>query len=100
MKTLPMIFAIALMAASPTLAFAQGDTATKPGTGLDADKNPSGLHANPAAGNPAGTKWAKHGKKAMIQPKKQKAMKTSPVSATRHHKATKMGTGKATETSK
>jgi hypothetical protein len=87
MKTLPMIFAAALVAASPTLALAQADSATKPGTGLDADKNPSGLNANPAAGNPAGTDWVKQGKSAA----KIKPMKTAPVSAThRAHAAKKI----------
>ena len=94
MKTLPTILAAALIAASGTVALAQGNTAQKPGTGLDADANPSAVH-NPAAWNPAGTKWVKHGKRAMIQPK----MKTSHVSArpmTRHvkHKMMPAGTTK------
>jgi len=84
MKTLPILTAI-IIAASCTAALAQGgDTAANPGTGLDADKNPSGLNANPAAGNPAGTKWVAHGKKARIVPK---GMKTSHVSATPAHHA-------------
>ena len=77
MKTLPILTAT-VIAASSSVAFAQADSATKPGTGLDADKNPSALH-NPAAGNPAGTKWVRHGKRATIRPK---GMKTSHVSAT------------------
>jgi len=76
MRMIPIVAAMALVASS-TVAFAQADSATKPGTGLDADKNPSGLKANPAAGNPAGTKWVKHGKTAA----KIKPMKTAPVSA-------------------
>ena len=56
MKTLPVL-AVMLIAAGSTAAFAQGDSATKPGTGLDADANPSALH-KPAAGNPAGAPWA------------------------------------------
>lgn len=96
MKTLPMILAAAFIAASPTFALAQADSATKPGTGLDADKNPSGLKANPAAGNPAGTKWVKHGKSAKIKP-----MKTAPVSAThRSHKAKTKSPDAGSETSK
>ena len=67
MKLLPALTA-AFFAASCTVAMAQGDTATKPGTGLDADANPTGPRANPAAGNPEGAAWAGHG------------MKTAPVS--------------------
>jgi hypothetical protein len=63
MKTLPILGAM-LIAAGSTAAFAQGDSATKPGTGLDADANPSALH-KPAAGNPAGAPWAGHGPKHM-----------------------------------
>jgi|1185.fasta_scaffold09285_3 hypothetical protein len=59
MKPLASLGAM-LIAASSTAAFAQGDSATKPGTGLDADANPSALH-KPAAGNPAGAPWAGHG---------------------------------------
>jgi hypothetical protein len=81
MKKLPILAAITL-AASCTGALAGGDTTAKPGTRLDADKNPSALH-NPTAGNPAGTKWVRHGQQATILPK---GMKTSHVSATpRHH---------------
>src|SRR5947207_2142969 len=69
MKLLPALIA-AFFAASCTVAMAQGDTATKPGTGLDADSNPTGPGANPAAGNPEGAPWAGHG------------MKTAPVSGT------------------
>lgn len=100
MKTLPMILAAAIVAASPTLALAQADSATKPGTGLDADKNPSGLKANPAAGNPEGTKWVKHGKSATIKPKQP--MKTAPVSAAKHrsHRAKTMSPETGSETSK
>jgi hypothetical protein len=77
MKALPAILATALVVAGTSIALAQGNTATKPGTGLDADKNPSALH-NPAAGNPAGTKWVKHPNgTATAKPK----MKSSPVSA-------------------
>jgi hypothetical protein len=57
---------------------AQADSATKPGTKLDADKNPSAMH-NPAAGNPNGTKSVRQGKNDIIRPK---GMKTSHVSAT------------------
>jgi hypothetical protein len=63
MKTLPILAAV-LVAVSSTAAFAQGDSATKPGTGLDADANPSALH-KPAAGNPAGAPWAGHSPKHM-----------------------------------
>jgi hypothetical protein len=87
MKALP-IFATAFLVAGTSLALAQGNTAIKPGTGLDADKNPSAMH-NPAAGNPAGTKWVKHRNgTASAKPK----MKTAPVSAThRTHIKKKMG---------
>jgi hypothetical protein len=71
------ILSAAFIAAGCTLAFAQGDTATKPGTGIDADKNPTGMHANPTAGNTAAP--AKH---AMHQ----KRMKSSAVSAKHHAK--------------
>lgn len=84
MKTLPSILAAAFIVAGTSLALAQGNTAIKPGTGLNADKNPSALH-NPAAGNPAGTKWVKHPNgTASAKPK----MKSAPVSAThrRHGK--------------
>ena len=87
MKALPAILAAALVAAGTSLALAQGNTAIKPGTGLDADKNPSALH-NPGAGNPAGTKWVKHANgTAKAKPK----LKTAPVSAThRTHAKKKM----------
>jgi hypothetical protein len=91
MKALPAMLATALVVAGTSVALAQGNTATKPGTGLDADKNPSALH-NPAAGNPAGTKWVKHPNgTAKAKPK----MKSSPVSAThrKHGKMMKMDTG-------
>jgi hypothetical protein len=85
MKTLPSILAAALLVAGTSVALAQGNTAIKPGTGLSADKNPSAMH-NPAAGNPAGTKWVKHPNgTAKAKPK----MKSSPVSAT-HRKHGKM----------
>ena len=88
MKTLP-ILAAAFVVAGTSLALAQGNTAIQPGTGLDADKNPSALH-NPAAGNPAGTKWVKRPNgTAKAQPK----LKTAPVSAThRVHMKKKMDT--------
>jgi hypothetical protein len=63
MKTISILTA-ALLAASATAAFAQGDNATKPGTGLDADANPSAKH-QPAAGNPFGAPWAGHRGKGM-----------------------------------
>ena len=89
MKALP-ILAAAFFVAGTSLALAQGNTAIKPGTGLNADKNPSALH-NPAAGNPAGTKWVKHPNgTAKAKPK----MKSAPVSAThRTHIKKKMDTG-------
>jgi hypothetical protein len=80
MKALP-ILAAAFLVAGTSLALAQGNTAIKPGTGLNADKNPSAMH-NPAAGNPAGTKWVKHANgTATARPK----LKTAPVSGTRAH---------------
>ena len=89
MKALPAILAAALVAAGTSLALAQGNSAIKPGTGLNADRNPSALH-NPAAGNPAGTKWVKHANgTATAKPK----LKTAPVSAThRRHGKMEMDT--------
>jgi len=85
MKLLPALTA-AFVAASCGLAMAQGDAATKPGTGLDADANPTGPGANPAAGNPAGAPWAGHGTSA------DQKMTTAPVSGTvqRTHKSGRM----------
>lgn len=80
MKMLPILSA-AFITASCTLAFAQGDSATKPGTGADADKNPTGMNANPAAGNPAGAPKAGTGKTTMMKPMKSAKHK-------RHAKAT------------
>ena len=85
MKLFPALTA-ALFTASCTLAMAQGDTAIKPGTGLDADSNPTGPGANPTAGNPAGAPWAGHG------PSAGQTMKTAPVSGTvqSRHKSDRM----------
>jgi hypothetical protein len=69
MRMLPILSA-AFIAAGCTLAFAQGDNAAKPGTGADADKNPTGMNANPAAGNPAGAPNAGTGKTGMMKPVK------------------------------
>jgi hypothetical protein len=81
MKMLTLLSA-AFIAAGCTVAMAQGDNATKPGTKVDADKNPSAMNANPTAGNTA------------VKPKKamhrtMKGMTTKPVSSTRMHHAKK-----------
>lgn len=89
MRILPILSA-AFIAAGCTVAFAQGDNATKPGKGVDADNNPTGMNANPAAGNPAGAPHAREGKTAM-----HRHMTTKPVSSTgMHHTKEKMDTGK------
>ena len=58
MKSLSTILAAALVAGSCTVAMAQGAggaDSTQQGTMKDADKNPTGAGANPAAGNTAGS---------------------------------------------
>jgi hypothetical protein len=90
MKMLPILSA-AFIAAGCTLALAQGDNAAKPGTGADADKNPTGTNANPAAGNPAGAPNAGTGKTTMSgKPKKSASAKHK-----RHAKAREPADGGA-----
>lgn len=88
MKSLSTIFAAALLAGSCTVALAQGGASgsgaadsTQQGTMKDADKNPTGPGANPAAGNTGATPMT--GGQAGTAPSAPTGMTTAPASNTR-----------------
>jgi len=91
MKSLSTIFAAALVAGSCTVALAQGSggasgsggaDSTQQGTMKDADKNPTGSAANPAAGN-TGSAPMTGGQAGTKAPSGSGGMQTAPASNTR-----------------
>ena len=91
MKSLSTILAAALVAGSCTVALAQagggasgagGANSTQQGTMKDADKNPTGPGANPAAGNTGATPMT-GGQAGTAAPSAPSGMTTAPASNTR-----------------
>jgi len=95
MKSLSTILAAALVAASCTVVMAQGAggaDSTQQGTMKDADKNPTGPAANPAAGNNAGGSMT--GGQVTGGTMAPGGMRTAPASNTRSDNPTRPANAK------